>query len=234
MIGVGQVALTIGTDDTDIVRFLESWRIDEPSNLVDFGLLLHPAPPADRSAPRVLPSLKHGSDVIARSDDTALLCDALLRMITAATEPAPPRMLRVQGAVLEHEGRAFVVPEGNARTLSLRALAQRGVRYWPGQTVLIDPRTQHVVLDPPFGSGVPALRLPLAQLWFNHREPTLSTTLGEDVARLLGHCIQPPAHRAVAAAVVDLAEELVERMRPSYVAFGRQALEKELTALFGR
>ena len=67
VIGVNGVSVVIGTDDTGVVDFLSTWRVDEERSLVDFGVRTSPVEPEVRSAPRELPQLKHGSDVIART-----------------------------------------------------------------------------------------------------------------------------------------------------------------------
>lgn len=240
VVGVNRAAVTVGTDDAELVAFLEPWRVDEPRTLVDFGLLLHPEQPEERSAPRVLPSLKFGSDVIARFDDRARLRDGLLRMITAAVSPPADGLLRMSGAVLERSGVAYIVPEGNLRTISLRWLGRFGLVPWPSQTVLVDAASLEVQWDVALGSTGPGRRLPIAGIWLNHREPTVDTTPGEDIARLLGNCVldgsdlHPGRVGALAQSMVSLVTQLRSAARPRYVAFGRQALENELTALFGR
>ena len=234
VIAVNGTVLTIGTDDQELMEHLRPWVVPEPSSLVDFGLQAHPPQPENRAAPRLLPSLKHGSDVLARSDDVDLLRTALLRMITASTNPTPVGMIRVSGAVLERDGGAYVVPEGNLRSFSYRALARQGVLAHPGQSVLLDASDGTVQLDVALGSTDSARRLPLRAWLFNHREPGLPTTVGEDVARVLGnlwgdwHTMHSPTQ------TLDAASTLVSLFRPRYVAFGRESLENELTALFGR
>ena len=234
VIGVHGSAVTIGTDDPGLVGFLEPWRIDEPTSIVDFGLETAPAQPTERSAPRILPSLKHGSEPIARVEDTAFLRDALLRIVVAATSPVPDGLLRVNGTVLERGGVGHLVPEPNLRTVSHRALGRRGITAHVGQTVLVDVATLEVVLDVPLGIDTPGRRLALASWWMNHREPAIPTTPAEDVARLLGNVVVDAELVADQALLCLLASRLVTSMRPRYVAFGRQALENELTALFGR
>ena len=51
---------------------------------------------------------------------------------------------------------------------------------------------------------------------------------------LLGNVVVDAELVADQASLCSLAARLVTSMRPRYVAFGRQALENELTALFGR
>lgn len=234
VIGVHGSAVTIGTDDLAVVGFLDRWRIDKPMSIVDFGLQMAPAQPTERSAPRILPSLKHGSEPIARAEDAAFLRDALLRMIVAATSPVPRGLLRVNGTVLESSGVGHLVPEPNLRTVSHRALGRRGITAHVGQTVLVDVGTLEVVLDVPLGTDAPGPRLALGSWWMNHRDPTIPTTSAEDVARLLGNVVIDAELVADQASLCSLAALLVTSMRPRYVAFGRQALENELTALFGR
>ena len=234
VIGVHGSAVTIGTDDPALAGFLERWRIDEETNIVDFGLETASAQPTARSAPRILANLKHGSEPIARAEDATLLRDALLRMITAATAPVPDGLLRVNGTVLESAGLGHLVPEPNLRTVSHRALGRRGITAHVGQTVLVDVATLEVVLDTPLGTDAPGRRLALASWWMNHREPEVATTPAEDVARLLGNLVADSALVTNQASWCALASRLVTSMRPRYVAFGRQALENELTALFGR
>lgn len=239
VIGVNGTAVCVGTDDTATLAHLERWRIDEPADLVDYGLRLHPAQPSDRSAPRVLPSLHVGSDVLARSGDTEALRSALLCVLAAATEPCPEGLLRVSGAVLEREGAAWIVPETNLRTMSVRMLNRSGFVVWHAQTTLVDAASMEVVLQRPLGSDDATRRLPLAGLWLNHREPSAPTSPGEDVARLLGNCQLDPAEvrdrsGALSSTMLLLAASVVASAPVRYVSFGRQALENELTALFGR
>lgn len=234
VIAVNGTLLTIGTDDPDFLGYLRPWVVDEQSALVDFGLQSRPPQPENRAAPRLLPSLKHGSDVLARSDDVDLLRAALLRMITAATTPTPAGMIRVSGAVLERDGGAYVVPEGNLRSFSYRALARQGVLAHPGQSVLLDTSDGTVQLDVALGSTESARRLPLRAWLFNHREPAVPTTVGEDVARVLANLWGDGQTEHLPEQLLASAASLVLRVRPRYIAFGRESLENELTALFGR
>ena len=234
VIAVNGTVLTIGTDDQELMEHLRPWVVPEPSSLVDFGLQAHPPQPENRAAPRLLPSLKHGSDVLARSDDVDLLRTALLRMITASTNPTPVGMIRVSGAVLERDGLGYVVPEGNLRSFSYRALARQGIVVHPGLSVLIDASNAAVHLDAAHGTAESVRKVPLRAWLFNHREPGLPATVGEDVARVLGnlwgdwHAMHSPLQ------TLDAASTLVSFLRPRYVAFGRESLENGLTALFGR
>ena len=234
VIGKNGVSIVIGTDDTALLEFLSPWGVEERRSLVDFGLRTKPAQPEVRSAPRILPQLKHGSDVIARTEDVASIRDALLRIVHASTSPVPEGLLRIAGAVLERKGQAYVVPSGNLNAMSHRLLARQGLNVLTGQTVLIDPTMCEVLIDPRFGHDDPVRRLPLAEWWLNHREPMVATTPAEDVARLLGNLAAAAHEDESPAHLLELAAALVARLRPRYVAFGRQSLENELTALFGR
>jgi len=239
VVGINGVAVCVGTDDPAVAEYLAAWRIDEPAELVDFGLRLHPAQPSERSAPRNLPSVHVGSDVLGRSEDTESLRNALLRLIAAVTEPIPQELLRIRGAVLERDSQAWIAPEGNLRTVSLRRLKRSGFGVWFAQTVLIDAEAMQVVIDRPLGSSETMRRLPLAGVWLNHREPTAEVTPGEHLARLLAHCeVDPFDTEADAGArsrsMIVSAARLVSAAPVRYVSFGRQALENELTALFGR
>jgi len=90
------------------------------------------------------------------------------------------------------------------------------------------------LIDPRFGHDDPGRRLPLAGWWLNHREPETPTAAAEDVARVLGS-LATAAHVGDSPEyVLGLTASFVSRLRPRYVAFGRQSLENELTALFGR
>lgn len=234
VLGVNGVSLVIGTDDEDLIDDLSSWEIDESRSVVDFGLRTRPAQPEVRSAPRILPSLKHGSDLLAATEDVASLRAALLRVIHAATSPVPGNLLRITGSVLERSGVAYVFPSGNLSAVSHRSLARQGITALVGQTVQIDPTLGEVVVDPRFGHDEPGRRLALAGWWFNHREPEVPTTPGEDVARVLGNLASGEHANDPTDVILGLVISAVTRMRPRYVAFGRQALENELTALFGR
>lgn len=232
VIGVDGTAITVGTDDESLAAYLRRWEIEAPAELVHFGLRVNPEQPTERSAPRELPSLKFGSDVLARSSDVAMLRSALLRMIAAVSTTPSPELLRLRSSMVEFRGHAYLVPEGNLRSVSIRMLERLGIRPWFAQTVLLDPVRGSIHLDPELGSDAGGLALPLGGWWFNHREPGETVSDGEHLARVLGHL----DHRRSGDGSTEVLESLVVLMAavpPRYLAYGRVELENALTALAG-
>lgn len=221
-IGLGGTAVVVASDDSSIVEELGPWSVDVERSVVDLALETTPAQPAERSAPRTLPNLRHGSDRIATSPDVAMLRAALMRMLAAHGSRHATGFLRLPGMVLVREGRATVVPLGGARFVAHRQFRRLGFDPVYAQSVLIDVAAVEAVIDAPLGSTESPRRLPLETLFLFHREPDAPVTRGTVVARLLGNALGEVAlHDAVV---------LVGRVPVRCIASGREALEKALTA----
>lgn len=237
VVQVGRTVIAVGTDDDELVAFLEPWKTDAARNLIDLGLQLHPAQPADRSAPRRIANLRHGSDYLASVDDPDLLRSCLLRILGSFEHPVPEGCFRVSGMVVEHGGIGYVVPVGNIKISAHRSLLRLGFRPHYALSALIDAGRHEVVLDLPLGSVESSGdRLPLGGIWLAHRSPEDDATVGEWVARLMGNVV-PDSSAYVegrARRVLDAACELVGHHSVHVVGPSREALEKQLTALIGR
>jgi len=237
VLGVGETAVTIGTDSPSILEQLAPWRIDEPAALVDFGLELTPAQPEERSAPRLLPNLRHGSDRIAQCDRPEVLSESLRRILGGFAAPPTTTQLRVRGATLVRKGIAYLVPLSNLSSLSYRWLQRHGFDAFYVPSARLDAATVELVIDAELGSETEhrgEQRLPLGGIWFNHRHAEQETTRATDVARLLGHVVLPETAEVTASSVLSNAVHLVAAAPPRYLHHGRVSLENELTALLGR
>ena len=100
------------------------------------------------------------------------------------------------------------------------------------QRVLVDPVTASVVIDDELGAAGSGRPLPIEAWWFYHRTPDVEVTMGEHVARVLGHLSMASAGDA--QVTLDAVVGLVQRLAPAYVGYGRRPLEKALTAHVGR
>lgn len=69
VVGIGDTAICVGTDDAVVASLLEPWVVDVDATLTDLVVLaVHPDQSGDAST-RPLGVLRRGSAVIARSMD---------------------------------------------------------------------------------------------------------------------------------------------------------------------
>lgn len=221
-VGLGGTAVSVGSDDGSLIDELEPWRVDVDRAVVDLGFEAFPKQPTERSAPRVLPNIRHGSERVVKSADPEVLRRVLRRMLAAHENAPSSGALRISGMALERKGRAVVVPLGNASLVAQREFERFGFDPIWAQSVLIDIAACEVLIDPPLGSAEDSRRLPLDTVWLSHREPDQHTPLHAVVARVLGNCR--------ASVSLDDAMALVQSATVRFVAPGRDALIRELTA----
>ncbi len=175
VVGIGGTAIRVGTDDADLAAYLEPWRIDQLAEEqadellddppVDYAVELHPPPPANRADPRPLANLRHGTDVIARAADAALMRDGLLRILASFETPAPPHQVRLAGIPILHNGVVDVVPTRYVEQLSHRALGAQGLLAVYVHSVLVNPDSLEVFIDAPLGSHDEPMVAVLGRWW---------------------------------------------------------------------
>lgn len=216
--------MCVGTDDADVAAHLQPWHIDEPAGLVDFGLTMHP-PVRPRGVPRELPSLRHGTEVMARAHDTAALCDGLLRTL-AGLGPAPADTIRLTGVPLLRDGAVDLAPPALAAALPSRWLAAHGYTPVYTQSVTIHPATMAVHIPAPLGSDAAPIVAPLGRWWVTLNDPTASLTFAELMVRTA-----PRLDLAVpATAALTGLMSLMQQLPPLPVSAARGDLQ---AALFG-
>lgn len=221
-VGVGHTAVVVGTDDALLIAELDPWRVEVDRAVVDLVLESTPEQPEQRSAPRVLPNLRHGSTRIAASSNVAMLRNALLRMLGAYADVHAEGYLRLPGMLLVREGRGTLVPLESARLVGPRQFERMGFEPQYSQSVLIDVAAGDAIVDAPLGASGAQFRVPLDVVWLFHRAPDIAVSRAVQVARVLGNAMGP-AHLTDVVA-------LVERLPVRFMASGRTSLENALTA----
>lgn len=160
VIGIGDLAVCVGTDDDAIVDALAPWVIDEPATLVDFGVQLHPRPTA-RGVARTHPNLRHGSDWIASAPDPQVVSDGLMRILGAlAAEPAEGEF-RLAAVPSLRNGAVDLLTVHEVAHGSYRQLSRGGAKVVVVDRVDIDPERLTVRIAAPLGSGEQPTVLPL-------------------------------------------------------------------------
>lgn len=209
VIGVGEVAVCVGTDDADVAAHLQPWAVDEPAGLVDYALTLHP-PERLRGEPRELPSLRHGTDVLARTQDPDLLRDGLLRTL-AALASTPAGTVRVTGVPLLRDGVVHLAPPELAAVLPSRWLAQHGYTPVWVQSVAVNPTTLQVHIAAPLGSDQEPLVASLHEWWITVHDPTVELTFAQwltHAAPRLGAVVDAPTDTAALEGLMALLRRL--------------------------
>lgn len=224
-IGLDGKAIAVGTDAPEVVEALDPWRIPDMGEPTDYCLELHPIP-SRPGQPRPLPGLYHGSTALLRTQDTARLTTALLRVLASHDRPAADDQVRVALMPVVRDGVALLAPPATIAAVPDRWLLAHEIEPVYTVSSLIDAGPGQVVVDPPLGvdhqGSDPALRawwLP-PQPWDEPLSPgfavaevmTLVTdvTVGNAASRL----------RAVAA--------LVERAHPAFAPTGVDAIKDNL------
>lgn len=233
VLGLGESAVCVGTDDAALAEQLSPWQLaaephGAPEQLVDYAIELHPPKPQHRAAPRLLPSLRHGTATLARSTDVDALRDGFLRILGSFVAPVPRGCVRVLGLPLLRDGAVELVPPHMADHLSGRWLHDRGFTPVPVASVVVDPLTLEARIDAPLiasgGSGpdAPALVAPIRRWWCAVPDPAAALGPGRFLA-YLAHRIAPPASAAddrqgsdALAALV----RLVHQLPPERIGFG--------------
>lgn len=238
VLGIGESAVCIGTDDDGIAEQLRAWELpDEPvpgepvTRLVDYAIELHPPHPQQRAAPRTLPNLRHGTSVLGRGADLDALRDGFLRTLGSFVAPVPPGCVRLLGLPLLRDGGVELVPPEMAGHLSSRWLHHRGFGAVHVASVVIDPTRLEVRIDAPLGASErDALVAPLRRWWCTLPDPSQVLTAGRFLA-LLAHRLAPAATAAddgAGSAALAALVRLVAQLPPVRIGFGSEDLLAQL------
>lgn len=231
MIGVGDTALSIGTDSVDVFGRLEPWRIGEAGHLIDFGLRVFPDPPADPTLPRPLPILSHGCDQLTRGRDADALVATLLRLLAAYERPPGPGQLRLDLSVVARGGVALLAPTAAIGMVSDRWLATRGFARHVTTSTLVDPATRTVWIDPLLGSSDAPTVIALHDWWIPTHDQHLPLSPGAAVAAVMRLAVETGADLGGALrASADLVLGGTPGFAPWSEADVRRALEQALPA----
>ncbi len=230
MLGIGDTAISVGTDDTDLIARLEPWRIDLAADLVDYGVRLQPLASEQRGAPRKLPHLRHGSTDLAYSRDTEYLTGALLRILGSFTQPAPAGHVRLGLMPIERNGVALLAPTPSVGTLPERWMKAHDMQPHLAVSSLIHLESMSVVIDPPLGSSEVPRSLPLAGWWFASYDPDRECTPGQAVALAMGIAEGKTEHnpRELLANLARFVEQMPPGLSPLAQADILAALEAVL------
>jgi hypothetical protein len=189
VVGINGLAVSIGSDDPDTIDRLEPWRVDVDTELIDYGLQLHPAPGQDRG-PRRLPRLMHGSCDLIRLHDENELITALLRILASFSEEPHPNVLRVSLMTLVHEGRALLIPIDHGGRISRRWFARKEIQPLYGLSSLIDVEQFTVSVDAPISANASQtatarVSYPLADWWLPTVDESRPLSPGHAVAHTM-------------------------------------------------
>jgi hypothetical protein len=213
VIGIGGLAVCVGTDDDGLAAALSPWVIDAPATLVDFGAQLHP-PPAARGSARVHPNLRHGSDWIASAPDPAVVREGFLRILGAlAGEPAPGEF-RLAAVPSVRDGAVDLLTVPEVSHGSYRRLSRGGSKLLLVDRVDVDPAALTVRIAAPLGSSDPPLVWPLRSWHTVPLGPSPDAPLTLVVASAAPRLV---ADAATGAAALDGLLRLVQQLRPERV-----------------
>jgi len=228
MVGVGDTAVSVGTDDAAVIAMLEPWRIDETADLVDYGIRLNLAGATQRGAARAFPYLRHGSHDIARSRDPQVLIDALMRILGALERPAQPGQVRLALMPLMRNGSALLAPETHVGTIPERWMDAHGISRCLATSTLVDLDSLAVVIEPPLGSAAATTTVPLMGWWFASYNLEREFTPGGAVALAMG--IAEGKHEANAHEILTGLVSLVARLPPGLAPLAQTDVQEAIDA----
>ncbi len=154
VIGIGDLAVCVGTDDDDLAAALAPWVVDAPATLVDFGAELHPRE-TPRGIARTLPNLRRGSNWIASAPAADPVRDGLLRILGALAEQPVPGEFRLAAVPVLRDGAVDLLTVDEVAHGSYRRLSRGGATPLLVDRVSIDPEALTVRIAAPLGSGQP-------------------------------------------------------------------------------
>lgn len=231
---VGEAVVGVGTDDAELAALLTPWASRDGAEATaltpDFGVELHPSPPAHRAQPRILPSLQHGTLVIGRTTDAAALRDGLLRTIASIGPQATDGRLWLAGLPLLVDGAIVLAPAEVADRGSLRRLRNRGYVPVYVPSVEVDPATLLVHIPAPLDGSAPSIVAPLREWWvpvLDETVPALPPTVGRLAAQATSQLAAPwfddeldgPAADAAGISALQALIALVDRLPPTIGRF---------------
>lgn len=230
MVGVGDTAISVGTDDADVIAMLEPWRIDETAELVDYGIRLNRTGELERGAKRDFPFLRNGSRDMARSRDPQVVIDSLLRILGSFERPTQPGQVRLALLPLVRNGGALLVPESQVAGIPERWMHARAITRYVALSTLVDARSPAVVIEPLLGSNADPITVPLIGWWFSTYDPDQSFTPGSAVALAMGicECKTEANAKATLTSLVGLVHRLPPGLTPLAEADVKAAVDETL------
>ena len=181
VIGVGDTAVCVGTDDSHLVDALAPWIIEEPAELFDYGAQLLP-PPAPRGQPRALANLRHGSDWLASSPDPAPIREGLLRVLGGIADREGAGEIRLAGVPLMDGATINVAAPEEAAHASVRQLSRGGRLPLLVDGVIIDTERLLVRVSGALDGSHPPIVAPLREWRAANLDPLMN--LAQVVAAL--------------------------------------------------
>ena len=216
-LAIGDIVVVIGTDDDQLAATLAPWLttvpLDFDLSLVDFSAELHPPRPENRSVPRSIPVVHHGTVVLARSTDLDEVRASLLRVLGALAAVVPDGHVRLTGTPLLRDG-AVELAAPNMAADGSRALRRRGYQPLYSGSVIIDPAALTVSIAPPLGSREPQTVAPLHSWSSDLPDVQPRWPFGYEVAMTLPRSLAmspAPTTSTELAALVSLMERLPPR-----------------------
>lgn len=223
-IGVGQYAISVGTDSAKVISQLEPWRIRDVGPPSDY--VLERSPEAADRGPRPQPGLYHGSCALLRSRNSGRLTTALLRVLASHERPARDDEVRVELAPVCRDGVALLAPPDLIAEVPDRWMSARGIDAFPTVSTLVDARTSQVLVDPPLGSGQEPVPMAFGGWWLprsaspNPESPGLAVAA---VMRLVGGVTSDNVTQ-VLNAVATLVDRALPESAPGTVKAVMEAL----------
>jgi len=228
-IGVGDMAIAIGTDSPDVMATLEPWRIDYVGEPTDYCLELSPESPGP-GRPRPLPGLYHGSTALLRSRDTTRLTTTLLRVLSSHARPAGDHQVRVALMPVIRGGVAMLLPRASIGAVPDRWLLAQGIEAIYTVSSLVDTDGAQVLIDPPLGSEEEPGAFEFGGWWLPPRHSDGALSPGFAVAEVMALATDVSALNA--ASTLRAVARLVERAHPVFApTIGEGVKENLIEAL---
>ena len=209
VIGVGDTAVCVGTDDAHLIAALAPWVIDEPAELVDYGAQLLP-PAAPRGQPRALANLRHGSDWLASSPDPGPIREGFLRILGAVANATGPAEICLSGVPLLRDGAINLAAPDEAAHASARLLSRDGQQPLLVDSVIIDTEQLQVTVAGTLDGQQPPMTAALHEWRVSGLDPTM--TVAEVVARVAPRLRSRDVRHAVGG--LHALAQLVRRLPP--------------------
>jgi hypothetical protein len=224
-LGVGGKAISVGTDAPELIATLESWRIDDVGEPMDYCLELRPATPG-RGKPRPVPGLYHGSTALLRSRNTARLTAAFWRVLASHARPAGDGQVRIGLMPVVRDGVALLAPPASIGAIPDRWMVAHGIEAVHTVSSLVDAGRSLVLIDPPLGSDEELAAATFGGWWLppSHWDGALSP--GFAVAEVMALVIDVTA--ANAASVLRAVATLVEGAHPTFAPRAVEAVKDSL------
>jgi len=228
-VGLAGKAISIGTDDAEVIARLDKWRIPDVGDPIDYCLELHPEEPGGGN-PRPFPGLYHGSAALLRSRDKARVTTALLRVLASHARPAGDGLVRVGLMPVVRDGLALLVPPATIGAVPDRWLVAQGIEALHTVSSLVDPGTARVLLDVPLDMEAEPAAVPLGGWWLPPQYWEGELSPGFAVAQVMP--LVSDVTQANAALVLRSIATLVEQTHPAFAPSSVDAVKEELAIAF--